>query len=154
MTLLVFMIDGHNYAIESSYVRKVVRMVEITPLPGGPDAILGVIDVQGDIAPVIDLRRCLGMNNRELNICDQLIIVHAEGRCFALPVDETEGVIDCSEETVTPASGIVSDAIYVCGVAKRAEGMVLIYSIEKLLSVATEALTTLEPEQLTGGQNA
>jgi len=146
MLLLLFTIDGHKYAIDSSSVRRVVRMVEITPLPGGTEAILGVINVQGDLVPVIDLRRCFRMPGREMDISDQLIIVYAEGHRLALPVDETEGVIDCQDEALIPVAGVLSGTEYIGGVAKHADGMVLIYNLDKLLALAGSV------SDATGGQ--
>jgi purine-binding chemotaxis protein CheW len=57
LNVVVFEIAGECYALETTYVRAVVRLADLTPLPGAPDALVGVMNLRGQILPVFDLRK-------------------------------------------------------------------------------------------------
>ncbi len=54
--LVVFRLDEQRYAIPLAAVERIVRAVEVTALPEGPEIVLGVIDMEGRIRPVLDTR--------------------------------------------------------------------------------------------------
>ena len=54
---VVFRLDEQHYAVPLSVVERIVRMVDITPVPKTPEIVLGVINVQGSVIPVVDIRR-------------------------------------------------------------------------------------------------
>lgn len=131
--ILVFTLDGQRCGIALTAVERVVRMVEITPLPGAPAFMSGVINVQGTIVPVVDLRLRFGLPTRQVELDDQLIITRFAGRSMALTVDTTQGVCDCRQEAVTEADDILPDLPYLSGVAKLPDGLLLIHDLEKFL---------------------
>jgi purine-binding chemotaxis protein CheW len=55
--LVVFAFDEQRYALHLSAVERIVRMVEITPLPKAPEIVLGVVNVQGRIVPIVNIRK-------------------------------------------------------------------------------------------------
>lgn len=131
---LVFTLDGQRYGIALEAVERVVRMVEITPLPGVPDFVYGVINVQGKIIPVVDLRHRFGLPPRRLELEDQLIIIYSSGRGMALVADATQEVRACRPEMVTGAVDILPGSCFFSGVAKLPDGLILIHDLETLLS--------------------
>lgn len=100
MLLLVFTIDEQRYALHLDAVERAVSAVEVTPLPKAPPAVLGVVNVQGRILPVLDIRKLFHLPEREIYLSDQLIIVHDSGLNVALRADSVIGVIECREENV------------------------------------------------------
>src|SRR6185503_6782634 len=91
---VVFTIDRHRFALRLSDVRRVVRMVELTAVPEAPPFIAGMINVQGELLAVVNLRRRFQLRDREPGINDQLIIATARGRTVALIADAVMGVIE------------------------------------------------------------
>jgi len=78
--IIIFSLDEPRYALPLSLVERVVRIVEITPLPKAPDIVMGVINMHGQILPVINVRRRFNLPEREIRLEDQLImLVHPEG---------------------------------------------------------------------------
>ncbi len=67
---LVFHLDEQRYAIKLSEVKKVTRAVQITNLAEAPEFLLGLINLQGDIIPIIDIRRALHLPDREMELSD------------------------------------------------------------------------------------
>ena len=64
--LLVFALGDQRCALYLPVVDRVVRMVEITPLPKAPDIVLGVVNVHGEVIPVINVRKRFGLPQRDI----------------------------------------------------------------------------------------
>lgn len=89
---LIFHVDDRKLALDISSVEQVCPAVEITPLPSSPAAIVGLVNVHGSIVVVLNLRKKLGIAQREIELSDQLVIASADERQFALLVDEVTEV--------------------------------------------------------------
>jgi purine-binding chemotaxis protein CheW len=135
LQLVVFRLDKRRYALPLAAVERIVRAVEITPLPNAPAIVLGVMNMAGDVIPVIDLRRSCGMPEREITAADQLLVATTGGRTVALLVDETEGLIEPPASAVISVADIVPGVGQLRGVVKRDDGLVLIHDLEKFLSL-------------------
>jgi purine-binding chemotaxis protein CheW len=133
--LVLFTLDEHRYALILSAVTRVVRTVEITPLPKAPDIVRGVVNVQGQVIPVVDIRKRFRLPEREIELSDQLIIANTSRRTVALVVDAVDGVIELSNQEMIPPERILPDTKYVEGVIKLADGLVLIHDLDKFLSL-------------------
>ncbi len=82
--LVLLTVDGQTYALHLEAVDRIVRAVEVTPLPGAPVIVLGAIDVEGRVLPVLNLRRRLRLPEREIGPADQFLIARTERRAVAL----------------------------------------------------------------------
>jgi purine-binding chemotaxis protein CheW len=132
--LVVFTLDGRQYGLGLSCVERIVRAVAVTHLPEAPDAVHGVINVEGRVIPVVDSRKRLGLPEREIEPEDHFIIVTLNGRSFALAVDAVKPVIEVPHDRLAASDTIIPGKGYVRGVAKLEQGMVMILSPEKTLS--------------------
>jgi purine-binding chemotaxis protein CheW len=139
--LVVFSVGEGQFALPLAAVERIVRMVEITPLPKAAEGVLGVINVQGQIVPVIDLRTRFQLATRPLNLSDHLILARTARRTVALVVDVVSGVLECSPGAMTTGSDILPGIEYECVVRSGAD-MILVHNLDKLLSL--EEATTLE----------
>lgn len=139
--IVVFTLDAQRYGIPLTAVDRVVRMVEITSIPGTPRPVRGVINVQGEIVPVVDLRQRFSLPERAIDPADQLLIAAVAGRKFALVTDLVIDVIECGECFLAEAADILPNMPFLTGVAKLPDGMILIQDPEKLL-------TTMEVQAL------
>jgi len=131
---LVFFLDDQRFALHLSTVQRVVRAVEITPLPGAPGIVLGAINERGRVIPVIDLRTRFSMPKREIRINDQLIIARISQRDIAFPVTGAAGVMEPAGQNFVDSEKIAGGLRYVEGVAKHKDGMVLIQSLDNFLT--------------------
>jgi len=136
--LLVFTLDEQRYALHLSAVERVVRVIEITPLPKAPEIVLGVINMHGRIIPVVDTRKRFRLRECEIGLSDQLIIANTDTRPVALIVDSVTGVAEQSKDTIVQAEKIVPGMEYVEGVLKLDDGMVLIHDLDGFLSLKEE----------------
>jgi len=136
--LVVFTLDDQRYALHLSAVERIVRVVEVTPLPKAPDIVLGIVNIQGRIIPVVNIRKRFHLPEREINLSDQLIIANTSKRPVALLTEAVNEVIEQSAERVATSEEILSGIKYVEGVVKLEDGMILIHDLDKFLSLEEE----------------
>ena len=132
--LLVFKIEGERYAIHLEAVERVISAVEITPLPEGPDTVTGVINVQGQVVPVLNIRRKFRISERAINVDDNIVIAKGSKWSVAFSVDSVEGVVELESEEIILTENIMPDMEYTEGVIKIHDNMVFLHDIDKALS--------------------
>jgi purine-binding chemotaxis protein CheW len=132
---LIFRLDEQRCAVPLSAVERIVGAVEITPLPKAPGVVLGVLDVSGDVRPVLSLRQRFHRPERDLRLADQFLLAHAGTRTVALVIDEAVEIRTLAESDIVPAGRIVPGVGQVRGVAVLADGLVLIHDLETFLSL-------------------
>lgn len=93
-TWVVFLVDEQTYALRMEEVERIVRAVEIRPLPQSPPHVRGIINVQGRILPVVDLRLRFGQPSRDIRVEDHFIIANTPTVSAVLPVDAALGSIE------------------------------------------------------------
>ena len=135
---VVFALSGQHYALHLAAVDRVVRAAEINPLPQAPEIVTGVINLQGRVIPVINLRQRFRLPQREIALTDQLIIAHTARRPVGLVVDAIIDVIEYPEQGIAAAESILPDLEYVEGFVKLQDGLVLIHDLDKFLSLEEE----------------
>ncbi len=137
-SLIVFTLDNWRYALPLPVVDRVVRMVAITPLPKAPDVVLGVVNIQGRVIPVINMRQRFHLPEREIALTDQLVVAHTARRPVALVADAVLDVIACPVQSLVAAGEVLPNIEYVEGVVKLADGLILIHDLDKFLSLEEE----------------
>jgi purine-binding chemotaxis protein CheW len=136
--ILVFNLDEPRYALYLSAVERVVRAVEITLLPKALDFVLGVINVQGQIIPVVDIRRRLHMPAREMDLDDQFILARTSRRRVALVADSVAGVRKLTDRELVSSEQVLPGAEYIHGLAKLEGDLVLICDLDQFLPFDVE----------------
>jgi purine-binding chemotaxis protein CheW len=134
MLQIAFSVDDQRYAVPLSDVERVLRAVEITPLPETFGAVGGVINLQGRAIPVVDLRRRFKLPERELSPHDQLLVVKCGSTTCAFPVDETLGIVDDEDGEGLEAGELVSQLSYVSSVLPADGHMVMVLDVRQVLT--------------------
>ncbi|MGB9092805.1 MAG: chemotaxis protein CheW [Gallionella sp.] len=143
--LIVFSLDRQRYALPLHAVDRVVRMVAITPLPKAPDIVLGVVNLQGHVIPVIDIRRRFSLPEKKIALTDQLVVAHTLRRPVALVADAVHDVIG-SAQGLIETENILPGLEYVEGVVKLTDGLILIHDLDRFLSLEEESSLDLALE--------
>lgn len=136
--LVVFSLDSQRYALNLASVERVIHAVEMISLPKAPGIILGLINLQGRVIPVLDLRKRLGLPKQEVELSDHLIIAHTSRWEVALVVNAVHGVIERSEQEILAAEKIFPGIEYVKGVVKLEDDIILIHDLERSISMDEE----------------
>ena len=136
--LVTFSLDDRKFALYVSAVQRIIRVVEVTPLPKAPEIVAGIINLQGTLIPVFDIRMRFRLPPREVRLDDQMIIANTTKRIVVLIVDSVDDVIEIPGERIIAAEQILPELEYLEGVMKTEGGMVLIHDLEKFLSLPEE----------------
>jgi purine-binding chemotaxis protein CheW len=143
--ILTFELDSRRHGFRVEHVVQVVQMVEISPLPGAPTFIEGVVNVRGSIVPVLDLRSRLGLPARKIDPAQHLVILASGNRSSAVRVDSAEDFVSIPDADIAVSiadSGIGgASPRHVAGIAATPDGTSIIYDLSAFLSQSeTEAL--------------
>jgi purine-binding chemotaxis protein CheW len=137
-SVVIFEVAAQRFGLPLDRVERVVRIVEITPLPRAPAVVVGVINVRGSVIPVVDVRRRFCLPQRASLLTDQLLVVDTQIRRLALWVDAVHGMVDYREQDFIAADAVVPGMEYLRGIVRLADGLVLIQDLEQLLTLAEE----------------
>jgi len=141
--LVVFVLDEQDYALPLNNVVRVIHAVEIKTLPKAPEIIPGIINVKGQIIPVVDVRKRFGLISREIIPDDQLIIADTGKRQIALMIDHVIGIKKITSLQLINTKETLPFAGYIKGVVTIEDELILIYDLEQFLNLNEE----LELEQ-------
>jgi len=133
--IVVFSLDELLYALPLNTVVRVIHAVEIRFLPKAPEVISGIINVQGQIIPVADIRKRFGLVAREIDPDDRIIIADTGTRHVAILVDTVTGIRDLAPGQQKKAEETLPFAEHLRGVAKIDNELILIYDLEQFLSL-------------------
>ncbi|OFY60498.1 MAG: hypothetical protein A2V46_04710 [Bacteroidetes bacterium RBG_19FT_COMBO_42_7] len=136
--IVVFSLDGMSYALSLKNVVRVIHAVEIRLLPKAPEIVPGIINVKGQIIPVIDIRKRFGLDAKEIDLDDRMIIADTGKRHVAILVDAVSGISDLASGQLAVAKETLPFAKHLRGVAKIADELILIYDLEQFLSLNEE----------------
>ena len=133
--LVVFRLDERRYALPLAVVERVVRAVDVTPLPKASPIVLGAINVHGRVLPVLNVRKRFLMPEREIGPADWFLLAHTARHTVVLVVDESEGVVERTQAEVVLSTQIVPGLDHFPGVLRLDDGLVLIHDLERFLSL-------------------
>ncbi len=136
--IVVFTLDEQLYALPLPTVLRVIHAVEVRRLPKAPEIISGIINIQGQIIPVADIRKRFGLAEREIELDDRMIIADTGKRKVALFVDAVTGIKDLATRQFVNSKEELPFAGYIRGVAKIDDELILIYDLEQFLSLDEE----------------
>jgi purine-binding chemotaxis protein CheW len=138
--IVVFTLDELKYAIPLHSVKRVIHAVEIRFLPEAPEIISGIINVQGKIIAVANIRKRFSLADHEVDLNDQIIIADTGKRQIAIVVDSVSGVNNLAPGQMKKAGKTLPFAKHLKGVAKIDDELILIYNLEQFLSLDEEKL--------------
>lgn len=134
---IVAKLGNEQYGIDIAYVDNIVRMQKITRVPKTQSYFIGVINLRGEILPVMDLRRKLELDEKEFTSTTRIIIIKPEqSALLGLLVDEVREVVTLSENDVEKMSyenGSETN-MYVTGVGKYKDTLISLVNISGIVA--------------------
>lgn len=137
--VVTFRLGGDHFAADIYTVERVLRFTPPTPVPNLPEWVEGVIDYQGRVVPVIDLRRRFGVGDGRPE--GRIVIFAARGDWIGAIVDAVLEVMTLPSEGISdpPALFRGLQAEYLRGLVRRDGRLIIVLDIERLLT-ATESI--------------
>jgi len=145
--LVLLAVDGQTYALHLEAVDRILRMAEVTPLPGAPDAVEGVVNIQGEVVAVVSIRRRLGLAHRSVAVSDSLVVARARARRVAIIAESVLGVVERPADAVVSSGDLARGIEHIEGVLKTSDGLVLIHDLERFFSAEEEQSLDLALER-------
>ncbi|MBN1893878.1 purine-binding chemotaxis protein CheW [bacterium] len=131
---VIFEIHHQRFALPLNRVRRIARSVSITPLPNAPESVLGLINVQGSVIPVVDIRKKFNLSRPEIRLDDHLIIGSTSRRMLALMVDSVHDIFEIESSRIIQDPNLSSGRGSVDGAIITDDNIILIQDLEKVLS--------------------
>lgn len=135
MRVLGYRLGDSRFGLPAETVLRVIRAVEVTPVPGFPSCALGVINVQGQVMPVISMRKIFGLPDKPVRLSDRFVIALAGKRSVVLVTDDVENLFEMALDTIADSNKILPSDGHFRGVAKLPDGLLLIHDLAGLLSI-------------------
>jgi len=137
---LTFKLADEVFALDISKVREVLDFTVITKVPRTPDFMRGVINLRGNVVPVVDMRLKFGMTKTEktVNTCIIIVEIYLDGETTILGAlsDSVQEVIDLESGQIEPAPKIGTRlrTEFIMGMGKRDDHFIIILDIDKVFS--------------------
>lgn len=132
LKLMIFTIDGQCYGLSLNSVATVLRAVAVTQIPKASHFILGVINVHGEIVPVLDIRSLFGLNKKEITLADHFIVAQIFSQTVVVAVDAVINLTEYITEEKAVAAEVCS--YHVNAVLNNDSKMIITLDLEKMLS--------------------
>ncbi|MBN2083087.1 purine-binding chemotaxis protein CheW [bacterium] len=139
--LVVFALGEEEYGIPIQFVKEIIRKPEVTQLPNAPKYILGVINLRGQIIPIICMHTRFNLGSTgdsEMKV----VIVEYSNLTVGLQVNEVSEVLTLSGNLISaaPAMTTTIDSGYISGVGKLENRLLIILDVERILSEEENAM--------------
>lgn len=128
---LTFYLEDEIYGINIFDVKEIIAMMRTAPVPRTPHYIKGVMNLRGNIIPVVDMRLKFDMPQKDPEMYTAIIIINIEGKNIGFIVDKVEEVVNVDEQHIAPPPefGSSIDTRFISKMAKYKESVVMILDL-------------------------
>lgn len=133
---VVFKLGDEEFGIPITQVKEINRLTTPTKIPKSPGFVEGVINLRGQIIPIVDLRKRFEMGLADYSVDARVIVVEIKDQICGIIVDAVSEVLRMPTNNIEPTPSLVSniDVEYIAGVGKIGERLLIVLDINKLLS--------------------
>ena len=139
---LAFSLGSEDYALDISMIREILKPREITEIPRVPEFLLGIISLRGNIIPIFDLKRRLGLGVATIDQDSRIIVCQEGDRLAGLLIDRITQVTTIQEEGIEPPPAIFSgrDRALLDGVGRVQGNVLILLNIANVLTIDSNGL--------------
>jgi purine-binding chemotaxis protein CheW len=132
LKVVTFKLGEEEYALDIQCVQSIERVTPITRVPNAPHFVKGVINLRGNVTPIIDLRTRFGMEEWDATENTRIIICKQNGIEVGIVVDQTTDVIDIPTEVIETPSKVSSqvEAEYIEGIVNLEGRLIVLLRFE------------------------
>lgn len=132
---IVIRLGDEQYGIDIRYIDNIVRMQNITRVPKVPAYLKGVINLRGEVIPIVSIRLKMGLPADEYGRATRIIIIKSEAAgCLGIVVDEVREVVTLSEDNIERLSHEPKDgrSSYISGVGKNGDELISLLDLNAI----------------------
>jgi purine-binding chemotaxis protein CheW len=134
--VVCFELGKEEYGVDISQVQEIIRMVEITHVPRAPHFMEGVINLRGQLIPIIDLRTRFGMPRAEHTKSTRIVVTEIGNKKVGIIVDSVSEVINIPIEQVEDAPDMIAGVgtEYIQGVGKVGDRLIILLDLTMVMT--------------------
>ena len=150
LEFLTFTLGEEHYGLDIMKVKEIRGYEAVTKIANAPPFIKGVLNLRGDIVPIVDLRLKFSVGKAIYNEFTIVIMLHIDDRIVGIVVDTVSDVINIDVEEVKPPPefGVAFDSLYLHGLAPVNDLMIILLNIEALISSKELCLFDIDSNQV------
>lgn len=133
--LVVFKLAEEDYGVNIEQVHTVEKVMPITRVPRAPHFVEGVINLRGEVVPVISLRKRLGLPEKPIDESTHIVVVLVDGQMTGMLVDEISQVLTLPVDSIQPAEQVIGGIKtgYLQGVGKWDDKLIVMMDLKRVL---------------------
>jgi len=133
---VIFKLENEEYGIDILRVKEIKEMMSITRVPKAAHFVSGVINLRGEVIPVVDLRKKFNLPKGEVTENTRIIIVSVDDITLGLIVDASSEVLEISSDAIEDAPDGIGSAEqgYIYGIGKVGERIIILLDIVKIVN--------------------
>ncbi|MBC8210901.1 MAG: purine-binding chemotaxis protein CheW [Gammaproteobacteria bacterium] len=138
---VTFTLNKEKYGINVLQVQEVLREVEVSPVPGAPVFILGIINLRGNVVSVIDARTRFGIAAKESDDKTRIIVINLQQMMIGILVDSVAEVMNIKpgEIEAAPNAGQSTTSKYIQGLVSKDDTILILVDLDKLINFDTRS---------------
>ena len=142
--VVLFGLGRERYAVETQFVREVVRFADFTPVPGTPEFVVGVANLRGMVIAIVDLHRFFGIPRKGVTDLSRVIVLGVDRVEFGILADVADGQTEIAADDILAPPGKIAGiaSTYVRGVTREA-----LIILDGMALLADERLTVEQTQQ-------
>ena len=136
LEILEFVVDGHNYGINVAKIREIISYTELTPLPNAHPFVEGAFSTRGETITVVNLAKCLGMNEREEKKTDMFLVTSFNGTNAAFHVHSVVGIHRVNWSQIVKPDRLISNSrtSMITGIINIDKHLVILLDFENIVA--------------------
>jgi len=135
LEIIAFALHTEQFCVKTTSIREIRGWAPVTPMPGSPPEILGVMNLRGTVIPIIDLALKLGMPKAQINDRSAIVVTNVKDMTIGLMVDRVSDILTVSTDQLQPvpsAAGIATK--YADGIITHDKTMICYLNLDAIFS--------------------
>jgi len=151
--LVVFRLGAEEYGVPITQVQEINHLSTPTKIPRSPAFVEGVINLRGNVIPVIDLKKRFELEGTEYTEDARIVVVEISGHTVGVIVDEVSEVLRLPTSSIDPPPAIITGitAEYLRGVGKLQDRLLILLDLEKILTEREKSELDETEQEIAGG---
>lgn len=133
--LVTFSLGSEEFGVDIMCVQEIIRIPPITRVPKAPSYVEGVINLRGNVIPVVSLRTRFGMEPVEEDDLSRIIVLQVQNKVFGIRVDAVTEVLRLDQDSIEPPPPVSLgvDASFIRGVGKIGERLLILLNLDYIM---------------------
>lgn len=137
---VVFKLENEEYGIDILKVKEIKEMLRITRVPKAPSFVQGVVNLRGEVIPVIHLRKKFNLPEKNDTENTRIVIVSVDEITIGLVIDTSSEVVEIDKENIEePPMAVTNiDHSYISGIGKVDDRLIILLEVAKIISSSAQ----------------